>query len=416
MVEGSTPGLKGLEGYARFWWASSVSDFGTYITTLAIQVLIVVDLRGSAADVGLVSAARWLPYVMFGLLTGAFIDRVRRRPLLVTADLARAALLLAIPLLALSQMLSVFALAGFMSVFGLFSLVGDAASQAFLPRLVPPPLLTRANARLDQSSSVAQTSGPALAGGLISLIGAPWAVIVDAVSYLFSGLMLLGVGAQEPAARPRARGEIGKDIAEGLRWVYGHPTLAPLSVNTHAWFVCWGVAGAVMAPFVLKSVHMSPLALGLALSVAGIGGLAGSLMASQMGARFGVGRTVVACRALTAVAFGVLALTPDRWSGWPVLALGQLLLGLAMGAENANEMGFRQAVTPDRLQGRVNATVRSTNRAMIVFAAPLGGLLADQIGNRATLWIIAAGFAAVALALSLSRFAAARMDGTPAGL
>ena len=410
MTAGSDQGLRGVAGYARLWWASSVSDFGTYITQLAIQVLIVVDLRGSAADVGLVSGARWLPYMLFGLVAGVLVDRVRRRPVLVLADLARGALLLLIPLLALSHRLSIFALAGFMTVFGLFALVGDAAAQAFVPRLVPAPLLTRAHARLDQSSAVAQTSGPALAGGLVALVGAPWAVVVDAASYLFSALMLATIRIDEPRPEPRGRGLLGRDIAEGLRWVYRHPTLAPFALNTHAWFICSGVAGAILAPFVLRTVQLSPLALGVALSMAGVGGLAGSLMASQLGARFGAGRTIVACRALDAAAFLVIALTPLGLAGWLVLGLGQLLFGLSLGASNANEMGYRQSVTPDRLQGRMNATMRSINRAMIVVAAPLGGLLADRIGYRPALWAVAAGFAAVSLWLGLSRFGAARIE------
>ena len=409
MSEGTDSGLRGIPGYARFWLASSVSDFGTYVTALAIQVLIVVQLHGKAADVGLVSGARWLPYMLFGLIAGVLVDRVRRRPVLITADLIRAALLIAIPALALSHRLSVPVLAAFMALFGLFSLIGDAASQSLTPRLVPGPLLTRAHARLDQASSVAQTSGPALAGGLVALVGAPWAVLVDAASYLFSGLMLLSIRVAEPAADPARKQSLGRDIGEGLRWVYRHPTLAPLALTTHAWFIFSGVSSAVLAPFVLQTLRLGPLALGLALSLGGIGGLAGSLVANRLGERCGAGRAVIASHALTPLAYVLYALAPAHWLGWACLGLGQVLFGLSIGAENANSMGYRQAVTPDRLQGRMNATMRSTNRAMIVVAAPLGGLLADAIGYRPTLWIVAAGFAAVPVAQALSPLRSARI-------
>ena len=199
-VARTAEGLRSCPGFGPFWAAATVSSFGTYVTTLAVQVLVVLTLGGGAAEVGLVSAARWLPYLLFGVFAGVFVDRARRRPILVTTDFVRCVLLVAIPTLAVAHHLSLVVLVAFMIVFGSASLANDAASQSFLPRLVPPRLLTRANARLDQSDAVAQTSGPALAGGLVSLLTAPWAVLVDAASYFASGLLLLRVPV---ASRPR---------------------------------------------------------------------------------------------------------------------------------------------------------------------------------------------------------------------
>ena len=156
----------------------------------AIQVLIVKTLHGDSTDVGLVNSARWLPYLLFGLVAGVLIDRSRRLPVLVATDLLQGLLLVAVPVLALTHHLSLIVLMAFMAIFGLLALLNDAATQSFLPRLVPTRLLTTANARLDQSSAVAQTSGPALAGALVSLLTAPWAVLVDAASYLVSALTL----------------------------------------------------------------------------------------------------------------------------------------------------------------------------------------------------------------------------------
>ena len=222
--------------------------------------------------------------------------------------------------------------------------------------------------------------------------------------------MLLSVRVDEPVPPRIDRRPVRTEVAEGLRWVYRHPMLAPLALTTHAWFVFSGVAGAVLVPFVLQTVQLGPFALGLALSLAGVGALAGSMAAPRLGIRFGTGRIVVAANALTAVAYAVLAVAPTQRVGFVVVGLGQFVLGVSMGASNSNEMGYWQTVTPDRLQGRVNATRRSINRSMIVIAAPLGGLVADHIGYRQTIWIVAAGMAAVALALGLSRFRSARVD------
>jgi hypothetical protein len=296
------------------------------------------------------------------------------------------------------------------AVFGLMSLINDAAFQAFVPRLVPSTLLTQAHARLDQSDAVAQTSGPAMAGGLISLLSAPAAVLVDAASYLVSGLLLWRVRVSEPARRPMTARGLRHEVAEGLRWVYRHATLRAFALSTHGWFFFSAVAAAVIPPFALRTLGLSPFGFGLAVAAGGLGGLLGSLAAVALGRRFGVGRVVVVCKALSGVAIALVALSGDQWAGWCLFGAGQFVFGAGIGAENANSMGYRQAVTPDRLQGRMNATMRSINRAMIVVGAPLGGFLGDAIGYRAMLWIAAAGFLLVAVALWFSRYRDARLD------
>lgn len=403
----------GLPGYLAFWTAGTVSDFGSYVTSLALQVLVVVTLKGTATDVGLVSAARWLPYLLLGLVVGALVDRYRRKPILVATDLARAGLLGAIPALWLVGWLSLPTLMIFVAGFGVLTLVNDAANQSFVPRLVPAPSLLAANARLDQGSTAAQTSGPLIAGALVTLLGAPLAVVLDAASYLFSAaVLMLGVRIAEPAPDPQARRpRLAGSIGDGLRWVYGHRTLAPLAITTHAWFVFNGMLGAVFAPFVLVGLRLTPFDLGFALAGAGLGGFAGSVVATRLGLRWGAGPVVIGCHALTALACAAIALAPASAGHAVVLSalvLGQGLYGLSLGAENANSLGYRQAVTPDALQGRMNTTMRSLNRAMIVIGAPLGGVIADHLGYRPALWIAAGGFLLVSLLLAASPFRQAR--------
>jgi len=405
--------LRDSPGFQRFWMASTVSDFGSYVSTIAIQVIVVFVLHKGATGVGLVSAARWLPYLLFGLVAGVLVDRSRRRPLLVITDLVRGFLLIVVPVLALTHHLSLVVLMLFMAVFGLMSLLNDAASQSFLPRLVPANQLTSANARLDQSAALAQTSGPAIGGGLVSLLSAPWAMLIDAVSYVASGLLLLRIAVAEPPRRPVSQRGIRREALEGLRWVYKHATLRPLALSTHGWFLCNAVAGTVLPLFVLRTLGISAFGYGVALSVGGMGALVGSLAATQLGARFGCGRVVVSCRVMTAVSWALMALSHRHWSDWVMLGAGELLLGLSMGAENANEMGYWQAVTPDALQGRMNATRRSINRSMLVIGAPAGGFLGDAIGYRLVLWIASGGFLVAAITLGLSKFRNARVDDAP---
>jgi MFS family permease len=414
--------LRESRGFARVWTAATVSAFGSYVTILAVQVMVVETLAGDAVDVGLVSAARWLPYLLFGLLAGVFVDRMRRRPVLVATDLLSAVALGVIPVLEVAGHLTVGWLMALMTVFGTCTLIGDTAFQSFVPRLVRGALLGPAHARLDQSDAVAQASGPAVAGALVSLLGAPLAIVVDAVSYVVSAVLVATVKVEEQVrtAPLRLRG-IWSEVGEGLRWVYRHPTLLPQAVSTHAWFVCSAVAGAVMTPFALRTLHLSPATFGLALAAAGVGALIGASFAVRLGSRFGVGRVIIATWSGTAAAWGVMAAatlavpsaTPDGpWGGgtaWGLFAVGQLMLGLCMGAENANVMAYRQTATPDRLQGRTNGTMRSVNRAMIVVAAPLGGLLGDAVGYGAALLTAAGLLLVVTCATAATRLRNARL-------
>lgn len=402
-----------LPGFPAFWTASAVTEFAGYTTTLALQVFVVLTLAGSATDVGLLNAARWAPYLVLGLVVGALVDRRRRRPILVRADLGRVLVFAAIPALWLLGWLTTPVLMALVAVFGLLSLLHDSASQSFLPRLVPSSSLLPANARLDQAGAAAQATGPLAAGALVSAIGAPLAVLANSVAYLLSAVSVSRIRVVEPEPTPRGSAPgLRAEIAEGVRWVYRHRTLAPMALTTHLWFVANAMLGTVLVPFALVELGLTAFQLGIALACAGVGALLGASVSTRLGQRWGAGRVVIACLAAQPFAWTLIALSPDGGGSLSTvvaaLAVGQGLFGLAMGAQNANEMAYRQAVTPDALQGRMNTTMRSVNRAMIVVGAPLGGALGDSLGLRPTLWIAIAGLALVAVLLAASPFRHAR--------
>lgn len=385
-------------GFRLFWAASTVSGFGSQITMFAVAVLVVRRLGGTAGDVGLVNAARWLSYPLLGLVVGALVDRVRRRPVLVATDLARAGLLCAVPLLAWPDLLSVPVLIVVMAVFGLASLVNDAAHQSFLPRLLPREAMHRANARLEQSAAAAETSGPAVAGALVSWVGAPVAVLVDAASYLASAVLTARIPVVDPPAP--VRGPLRREIRDGLAWVYGHRMLRPLALSTHGWTFFAAALGAVYVPYGLHELGFSAFGLGLTLAAGGVGGLLGSGLSERWGRRPEI--AVPAAWLLDAVGIAVIASTPV--GGLLVAGAGQFLNGVGLGLSLPVELSYRQAATPDRLLARTNATMRSFNRAAVVVGAPLGGLLATAAGPRFALGVAAAGMALAALALAASPF------------
>jgi MFS family permease len=400
-----------VPGFRTYWTAATISAFGSSVTVIAIQVLIVSVLDASATEVGLIRAVQLLPYLLLGLVVGALVDRMRRKPVLVWSNALLAATLLVIPALWALDRLSLWAVAVVLFLFGTLNVIEFAALQSFLPRLVPRSELLAANARLDQSETVAQTTGPVVGGGLVSLLGAPWAVLVDAVSYLVSAVLIARVPIDEPPPRPTTT-RLRQEIIEGVRWIYLHTTLAPLAWSTHVWFLGNSMAATVLVPFALRALGLSPLTYGIALALAGVGGLFGALLATRLGHSYGAGRIVLLGRLLTMVAWAVVALAPAASEGvtlsFVAVAAGQLILGLGMGLENANEMGYWQANTPDEVQGRVNATRRSANRTIAVAGAVVGGLLADLVGFRPTLWLAVAVFAVASAILALSPFRSAR--------
>ncbi|SDM52727.1 MFS transporter [Allokutzneria albata] len=386
-------------GFARFWAADTVSLVGTYVTTLALQVLAVVHLNASATELGVLGAARWVPYLVFGLFAGVLVDRWRRRPLLVGTDLARAVVLGLIPSLGMAGLLDMPTLVVLVTVFGALSLIYDAAHQSFLPQLVPTALLTTANARMEQTRAVAQSAGPMLAGWLVKVVGAPVAIVVDAVSYLVSGLVLATLRTQERFEPAESR-DLRREVREGLSWVYRHPTLSPLTVTSHVWFLCTGMVSTVSTFFVLDELGFDAVALGTTYALGGVGGLLGASLSDRAGRLLGVAPVLVIGRWLTPVAYALIPMATNGTTGLVLLCAAQFLFGFSLGLDGPVEMGYRQTVTPERLLGRANATMRSLNRGMIVIGAPLGGALADALGNRTVLWIAVVGLVGQAIAFS----------------
>lgn len=394
--------------FLRFWRANAVSGLGTYVTLFALQALVVLTLHGSAADVGWLNAARWLPYLVFGLVVGAVVDGRRRLPLMVATDLVQAVVLLAIPLLWWLDVLSLPALVLVVIAYGTASVVNNAAAMSFLPRLLVARDLQPAHARIDGADAVSSTAGPALGGILVSVAGAPLAVVLDSLSYLYSALTLRRIDHDEPPPRTGVTArELVRGVGDGVRWAYGRSGLTALALATHGWFVGNAIVGVVLAPYALRSLDLSAFAFGLVGAAGGVGAVVGAAVTTAVGRRLGTGRTIILCHVITTVGVAVMLL-----AGWrlpvagalAVLMAGQGLYGLAMGMSNSHEMSYRQLVTPDELQARTNTTLRSLNRTVVVVVAPVAGVLADAWGIRPVLVLATVVFALVAAGLAATPF------------
>ncbi|ONI84000.1 MFS transporter [Saccharothrix sp. ALI-22-I] len=394
--------------FVRFWTADTVSLAGTHVTTLALKTVAVLTLGASATAAGMLEAARWLPYMLFGLVAGVVVDRRRKLPILVGTDFARAAVLALIPLMAFTGTLTMPLLTVLVVVFGTLSLFYDAAHQSFLPLLVPTAQLTDANARLEQTRSAAQGFGPLVGGALVKAIGGPLAFLVDAFSYLVSGLVLATLRTAEPPVEAPKR-DLRAEVREGLRWVYHHEVLKPLAIASHAWFLFTSMVTIVYTMLVLDELGFDAFQFGVTFAVGGFGGLLGASLSGPAGRRFGVGPVIVTARWLTPVAYALVPLATSSATGFALLCAAQFLFFLSIGLDGAVEMGYRQTITPARLQGRMNATTRSVNRSMIVIGALVGGTLADWLGNRPALWIAVVGLIGQAVGIAFSAVRHARL-------
>ncbi|XVV05671.1 MFS transporter [Actinosynnema sp. CA-248983] len=386
----------------KFWAADTVSLVGTHITTLALAVLAMDDLAASEFEVGLLRSAPWVPYLLFGLLAGVVVDRYRRWPILVGADLARFVVLGLVPVLHAVGVLTLPVLFALVTVFGALSLMYDAAHQSFLPKLVPATWLTTANARMEQTRATAQSAGPTLAGVLITAVGAPLAILVDAVSYLASGLVLTTLRVEEQVVPPERR-NLRRELREGLRWVYRHPVLRPMAVTGHLWFLFNGMAATVFLVFGYEVLGFSAFELGIAFAVGGVGTVVGASLSNRAVAVLRPGRVIVLGQWTTPLAYALVPFADSTVTGLVVLSAAQLVWGFGVGVGSPPEMAYRQAITPDHLQGRMNATIRSLNRAMIVIGAPLGGLFAGLFDHRTALWIAVAGLVVQAVLITRTR-------------
>ncbi|MHA6693712.1 MFS transporter [Homoserinimonas sp. A520] len=402
--------------FSRYFSAVAIGAFGTALTAVAMPVLVVDVLGASALEVGIVNAAQFVPYALLGLLAGVYVDRWRRQRVLVWASLGRAVSLALIPTCWIVGVLHLWMLVLLLLLFGAFSVFGFAATQSLLPQIVERRALRSANARLDQAEAVAQTAGPTLGGLLVGTIGAPFAIAVDAVTYVADAVLIAGLRVTESVRRESRQRSVRREVIEGLHWTYRHRVLGPLAWSTHLWFFANAAALTVLAVFTLRTLDFAAFVYGLLFAVGGIATLVGATLSSRFGALYGSGATIIVGRAIYPVAWTLVALAPvggRPQSDAVAVALvfsAFALQGVASGLENANEMSLRQGLTPDALLGRVNGTMRAANRTMGAVGALTGGAAATLLGERPTLIIAVCLFAAAFMIAIASPLRTARGD------
>ncbi|HEV8633945.1 MAG TPA: MFS transporter [Chloroflexota bacterium] len=375
--------------FMRLWIAQTVSQFGSQITQLGLPLTAALVLGASPAQMGILGAAEFAPFLLFGLFAGVWVDRLPRRPILVCSDLGRALLLATIPAAAylgrlrMEQLYAVGFLAGILTVFF------DVAYQSYLPSLVEREQMVEGNSKLEIGRSAAQIAGPGLAGGLIQLVTAPVAILLDSLSFLFSAAFLFGIRRAEPRPeRPAGAGNIWQEIGEGLGVVLKSPLLRPIAFSTATSNLFGNVAFAVLILFVTRQLGIDAGALGIVFTLGSVGGMAGATVADRVARAVGVGPTIVGAIWFSGLGTLLVPLVarPGRL-GLAVLALSVFVGALGSVVYNITQVSLRQAITPHRLQGRMNASMRFVVWGTIPIGSLIGGFLGEQIGLRETMLV-----------------------------
>ena len=389
--------------FRKLWAAQTVSAFGARITREGLPIMAVTTLGASAATLGVLAAVASGAAVAAALATGGFIDRHRRRPLLIGADLLRAAVLIAIPIaaglgvLTLPQVLAAAALVAAASV------VFDIASHSYLPSIIGKAELVEGNSRLAATESVAEVGGPALAGLLFQWLSAPIAVAANAVTYLVSAGFLATIRNPEAAPAESPPDHWTRDVTQGFRLAWSDPHMRPLLLMTAAQGLFGGVFSALYVLFAVRTLGLTPAMLGLAIGAGGVGALAGAVIAPRLSHRLGQGRAIIVAIAGAALAVLITPFAPAA----PVAGLAALIVSQVIGDAFAVAGGvltasLRQTLLPQAVLGRVAGAFHASAGAMSVIGALGGGLLGQAIGPRAALLIAALGFLIPALIAVLS--------------
>ena len=385
--------------FMKLWAGQTISALGSVVTRTAIPLVALLVLGAGPLEMALLVVAASLATLLVGLFAGAWVDRLARRPVLIATDLLRAVLLFSIPAAYVANVLRIEQLYLVVFLESCLASFFDAAYPAYVPGLIGVDRVVEGNGKLATSSSLAEIGGPGLGGGLVQLIGGPLAMLVDAISFLVSAISLGLIRRPEPPRPIRsADTHIRTEIAEGLRLVARHPILIPLTLRSVIAHVAGSFYGVLYTIYLIDELHLSPLMLGIFVSAGGVGALIGSLFASRAIDRLGIGPALI-WAATGASVVGIL--TP--LAGGPV-ALAALMVfipqlvgdGLQT-IEGVAELSLVQGQTPDRILGRVNATLEVLSHGI---AYPIGALLAaivaDRIGVRGG---IAIGWAGMALSI-----------------
>ncbi len=369
-----------------FWSGRAVSDLGDQITLVALPLTAIATLQAGAAQVGILTALEFAPSLLFSLLAGVWVDRLRRRPILIWTDLGRAVFLSWIPVAYLLGALRIEQLYAIAFATGMLSVLSLVAYQAYLPSLVGRDHIVEANGRILSTQSATQVAGPGISGILVQILTAPLPIVLDAISFLVCAITAWLIRRPEPAPSVERRAGMMREIGEGMRALFGHPVLRALVVTASLNLAAFGAQQAVFVLFMARDLALTPATIGFILATQSVGAVCGALYAARTARAFGLGPSILASTLLMALALAARGLVSGiAGIDLAILMAAQLGLGFASAVWNVNGPSLRQALTPHRLLGRVNASYRFAAWGATPIGALAGGFVAQAFGARTAL-------------------------------
>jgi MFS family permease len=388
--------------FLKLWSAQSISQLGTQISGIALPLVALYTLHATAFQVAALGTVEFLPFLLFTLPAGVWVDRLRRRWIMIVADSGRALTLGSVPVafalgdLTLAQLYVVGFLTGTLTVFF------DVSYQSYLPSIVEREQLVDGNAKLEITRSGAQILGPGLGGLLVHAITAPYTVLADAISYLWSASFLFGI--RKPEAVPERDADspsMLRELIDGIKYLVRHRYWRPISISTATFNFFSNVAFAIFVVYMVRRLHLSALAIGLTFSLSSAGGLAAAFFAQKIGTRLGIGRTIVWGSAIGAVPAVLIPLAPASFP-IPLIVVSLVFMEFGVVVYNVSAISLTQALVPERLLGRVNASRRFIVWGTIPLGSLVSGVLATTIGLRPTLFVGTIGLSLATLPVALS--------------
>ncbi|MEV6838487.1 MFS transporter [Streptomyces sp. NPDC051133] len=390
MSKSSRLGLLGDRDFGRLFAATALGQLGDRVLFLALPLVAIAALRADEFQVGLLAATTTAGSLLVGLPAGAWVDRVRKRRVMIGTDLLRALVLLTVPVAWWAGLLTIGWLYTVALVHGVLTVFFDVAYVSLLPHLVGRGSLVEGNAKLSAIRSVTGIGGPTVAGPLVGLVGAPATLLVSSAGMALSGLLALTIRGREQTPEPSERPRLVREIREGLRFVLDQPALRAIMLGDAIFNLFLVVYQTMLLVFLEREAGLRPFGIGLVLSGMGCGALLGALTATRISKRVGQGPVIWLATLVTCPATVLMPLARPGWSVY-VAAIGLSALSLGGVVRVVAQSSFQQALTPDRLLGRVSATARFVSWGGIPVGGLLGGAAGCAFGARGTLWIGAAG-------------------------
>lgn len=397
----SLAGLWHHPNFLKLWVGGTASAFGSQVRFVALPLIAILVLDATPLQLGILAAAGSAPALVLGLGVGVWVDRLQKRPVMVVSAIGRAALLLVVPIAAAFQSLRIEYLYGVALGVGVFSLIYNVANRSLLPSLVTRNELVEANSKLEVGLSASQVAGPGTAGALTRILGAPAAMVADAVSSIVSAVAIGTIRISESQQKqPQRRGNLINEARQGLGLIRRDSVLLAVAAAAGGLAIFNAIFEIGWFLYVTKRLEVDPLSLTLMISISSIGSLLGASVAERVIRWAGVGPTIVVGVAMAGLSDLATPLIEGPFTGVVVvLTSAMFFFGVGVAIYNVSQVSLRQALTPLRLQGRMNGVMNSLQVGLVPIGALVGGVLGETIGIRPTMILSAGGELAIVILL-----------------